>query len=548
MKLSKIIAVCVLICCLSSGFAKTYEELEAEFYRLLEIVPSSTKKYLETSWDSVKAIEDKEIKKMILENTINTMPADILNQLHSNGSSSGSTTAATAAAPKTTTSSVTMSTKDIMKKLANKNTYLDQVQYLVANHVFNGAGTIDDPILLSEAWEMITIAYCSTAKDDRFDSIKTTGSGKIMPHSLCFKQTKDLDFGGYNFVWNNYFDESESIYDATSTVFDGNGFAIKNLTATAPLFYNISVNGLIKNLRLENADMNIQSGYSHPSPFCEYLEGVLLNCSFEGKFNAESKTSYDFAYSREQTGVVVGCVVTNSAASRGAGQGITVKASVGSSQRSVNVNTLNDELSTWNALYYKNKNYLVENHFVMESGKAKLRSGAPAAKTIPNKSAPSGAIFSNAHSVTVSTIGKEVYYSGFGFPGGTTILDWTSDSRLSFETNGKTIDQRGKKYPAYTLTLYTRQADGSYKSRVLDDKTAFVTDYFYSGKNRGLYVRWASGGYFTLLLNQDAENSLGKLYIGSSDNAIYGMKIPAADRKELPAANTVKSLISSTQW
>lgn len=506
MTIKKIFAL-IFLCSafFSAVHSETYEEVEKKYLSAYNNLTARDRKALEAAHKQIMDLSDKNIRMIVMQGTYDSLPA------YCKKSASASTSTATA--PKATSSSP----QARIANLKNENTRIAEVTNIISTYTFKGSGTKTDPLLISEPWELYALTASWNSKDDHFDSIKLGDGKKVYSANVEYiKLTKDLDF-----------EDSLPItdFDKFSGVFDGDNFAIKNLKSTTLIFRKIEQGGIVKNLRIENTKFSPDKRiYSHPSPFCENLEGSLINCAFDGSLNFSE--SYDIAYSAEGSGYAIGCVSNNSSGTKALAENVKT---FGCGTSSSNAAKLNDEISNWNALYYGLKNHSANSHIVSSNGKLTIAKGEPAKKAVPNRSAPGEARFSNIlnaffrydngggrRTAIIENIAP--FFHGTYYP---------TDSKFS-------ITPSSQKANRYIFKVYEKQIDGSYKETVLDPKNATVVQIF--NKNGGKYIHLRYAGYREILLYTKGS------YIGAN------MKFSQAEYIENPTANDVAGFISSGLW
>ena len=124
------------------------------------------------------------------------------------------------------------------------------------------------------------------AKKNPFVIASTTQLKKIVKYPKAyFKQTKDLDFK-YTEV-GGFFSEDLPF----NGVYDGNGKAIKNITATKPLFNSIGEKGVVKRLKIKDSFLK---GNTLSGALLVYKnEGLIDNCEISGNLLIE-EDRYDY--------------------------------------------------------------------------------------------------------------------------------------------------------------------------------------------------------------------------------------------------------------
>ncbi|MGN0480888.1 MAG: InlB B-repeat-containing protein [Lachnospiraceae bacterium] len=157
---------------------------------------------------------------------------------------------------------------------------------------WEGSGTAEDPYIITTAQELANMSYIVNAGLQNSD-------GKNY-YELCYKLGGDIDIGGKQWVPIGGIKNGTSyLYDFKGS-FDGDNHTISNLTFNAVntnyetlgrsgLFYEISGNAEIKNVKLENVDISmkgvsgalvatIDGGYTTFSN-CHVLSGTITSTS-----------------------------------------------------------------------------------------------------------------------------------------------------------------------------------------------------------------------------------------------------------------------------
>jgi len=205
-----------------------------------------------------------------------------------------------------------------------------------------GSGSIDDPYIISTAWEL----YCIGKLPELWDK--------------CFVVIEDLDLSGYDGLDGRpvYHRIGIKYLDSFSGVFDGGGHTISNLTLDLPdsdcvgLFGHVaSDEAVIKNVGLVNVNVtgnNKVGGLAGVAKYCEiegcYVTGIVTGAAggqYVGGVVGYSTATIADCYSRVivdgsySVGGLVGCnaegsLSTSYASSRVTGAGVSVGGVVGS--------------------------------------------------------------------------------------------------------------------------------------------------------------------------------------------------------------------------
>jgi len=503
-------------------YSETYEQVEKKYLSAYNNLTAQDRKAIESAHKQIMAIADKNIRMMVMSGTYDSLPAYCKKSSSSSSAKSSTNTKAT-----TSTSTTTASSKNRMANLKNANTRKNELMNIISTHTFNGQGTANAPLLISEAWELYALTGSWNSRDDHYDSIKVGNGEKLYTSNVSYiKLTKDLDFeNSLPFL----------DFDTFEGVFDGNNFAIKNVKSDYILFKKILRNGIVKNLKIENANFTITDTnyYSHPSPFCDYLEGTLINCVFDGKFSF-TKTYYDIAYSSEGNACAIGCVSNNSSQASSLANNVKL---IGCGTSSSNPSSLNDEISNWNALHSSTTQFLAKNHIVSSGKKLTIEKGEPTQKTVSNKPIPRDAKFSNiATGYFRYDKNRNAIVENIGSPFESEY--WTTGSRIALIPNGKTINlgSASKKgtAPTFILKLYEKQIDGSYKETILDSNKAHVVHLYNSRNSKMLHIRYKGTKELLLYTNGSLNGS--------------NLKFSQSQYIEFPSEKEINSIISSGSW
>ncbi len=125
-----------------------------------------------------------------------------------------------------------------------------------------GNGTEDDPYMISSRRELMTMHH--------------------YPCEAYFALADDIDLSGV-------VSQTALVPDLLG-VFDGNGFSIQNMTlrggGSLGLFSLIGVSGAVRDLRLENVDVD---GGSYVGGICGKNYGLITGCSLDGVINGSGK-------------------------------------------------------------------------------------------------------------------------------------------------------------------------------------------------------------------------------------------------------------------
>ncbi|MCR5353773.1 MAG: hypothetical protein K6D98_05645 [Clostridiales bacterium] len=154
---------------------------------------------------------------------------------------------------------------------------------------FDGSGTPDDPYLISSTEDMNKLA-------------NLVNNGNMLYSGKSYKLTTDLDFSDTNMIPIGNSEDTPFMGD-----FDGDGYAVKNVTITASGsnatqalcvgLFPYCVNATIKNLFVINLDITAQSDYTvYAGGICAYFntdsnekDYYIENCSVNAKMNISSK-------------------------------------------------------------------------------------------------------------------------------------------------------------------------------------------------------------------------------------------------------------------
>ena len=527
MNIKKIVLALVLM--ISAGvscFSQTDDQIRDAFQELIDALPSKIqKKQMEQNRDMVLNVKDPKARKQILD-MLNVSVAQteqiIEEQKNPRKKNPG-----------------TVKTEQLKNYKMDGNT----IAQLSVTYRFNGLGTKESPFLISEPMELIIAGVVSNSMDDRFMDIYDENGDSIGPVNACYKLVKDLDFTKYpwdkpigNVAYRDQF--------PFTGVLDGDGHAISNLTGYAPLVECIDVNGVVKNLIIKNANIKLDKRFNNGSPFCENNNGAIVSCSFDGSLEGVNNV-YNIAYSKTKAGMAVCCFANNR---KGKTSDFKDVKTFGC-DKNLSDGQLNDVLSTWNALYVYNGDTSLNSFMHVESGK--LVYGKTKDKSIPAKRLfGDSRMFKYAYSIQLSRnlfgSATKVYIDNLRLPEKTTLDMWTSDAKVKLQANGGSVSVGNTTVDTYSLSVNVKQADGSYKNIVLDDKNAYVGEAFDCGTVKGLTVFYDAGSSQITLLTEDAVKCLkeGVILPKTED----GMEMSFLCYSEYPGKIIVNKILLTGKW
>ncbi len=526
MKMKKIVfALVVLLTACVSCFAQTDDQIRAAFQELIDALPSNIqKKQMEQNRDMVLNVKDPKARKQILD-MLNVSVAQTEKVIEEQKNPP----------PK---NPGTVKTEQLKNYKIDGNT----IAQLSVTYRFKGLGTKESPFLISEPMELIIAGVISNSMDDRFMDIYDENGNSIGPANACYKLVKDLDFT--KCPWDKpignvaYRDE----YPFTG-VLDGDGHTITNLTGYAPLIECIAVDGVVKNLIIENANIKLDKRFSNGSPFCESNNGAIVACSFEGSLEGVNGV-YNIASSETKNGMAVCCFANNK---KGNADDFKDVKTFGC-DKNLSDKQLNDILSTWNALYAYNGDTWLNSLMSVKSGK--LVYGKPKKKNISAKGSRNKSMtFHYAYSLVVSRnlyqLEDKVYLDNLKLPIDDLSL-FTSDFYVALEPNGGSVVVENKRLDTYRLTINSKQEDGTFKTTVLDEGRAYIMEIFDCKNVKVLHIQYHAGGEDLFLLTEDAYKCLKEGVILPKTE--YGMEMPASGFYNGPGKNTVNKCIKAGKW
>ncbi len=153
-----------------------------------------------------------------------------------------------------------------------------------------GSGTKSDPFLISTYEQLCYIDLCP----DACYVLTTDLDLKAEDHYPLFDSEKDPIYGSENLEANSGF----------GGIFDGKGHTIDNLKITTykgnyPSFFGIiGCNGIVKNLNIKNAEINLSNYFQAKYLFCNggilagFSAGLIINVNVDGKFDGQVKGEY----------------------------------------------------------------------------------------------------------------------------------------------------------------------------------------------------------------------------------------------------------------
>ena len=153
-----------------------------------------------------------------------------------------------------------------------------------------GSGTKSDPFLISTYEQLCHIDLCP----DACYVLTTDLDLKAEDHYPLFDSEKDPIYGSETLEANSGFDG----------IFDGKGHTVNNMKINTykgnyPSFFGIiGCKGIVKNLNIKNAEINLSNYFQAKYLFCNggilagYSAGLISNVNVDGKFDGEVKSSY----------------------------------------------------------------------------------------------------------------------------------------------------------------------------------------------------------------------------------------------------------------